>query len=137
MKQVYREIYKETLNGHIIHYVSGHLKYEDIDKKDNYTIMGQAATNYSQFIQMIKDKKVKSNKVEVVTRFGKDVLRRCGWDWSYPIKEKDFEIYDAKLYIRYCNDYSINELRNSLPAEQYIDWCKDHGVTDNNIKLEL
>ena len=91
---------------------------------------------YSKFIELIKQGKVEASGYYVSKNiFGKEVVKESSWWDSHTIKEKNFKEFEIKKYIRFCDAYTLDNIRNDLSAEQFLDWCKDHKA--DTLKVEV
>lgn len=105
-----------------------HIRYIEDEEPTEYTL-----ETWKEAYEAIKTNHVRNAEVGL-TFFGKRDTIEIGWGSLYDHKsvmtEKNFiPIHVKWVWEEVGKNYTIKDLANLLPANQFCDWLKDQGIT--------
>lgn len=141
IKRFYRVIYKECTaicdithyyDASRLHYGVPHIDVDSVmySKYENNGYPGYTKTlDYDQFKDAIKHGGIKSSDFMVKKSFfsKKEFVYVCDRFESWKMYPEIGPYYVQKCYIS-IEDPSITDLKKQLPADEYIEWCRDNGI---------
>lgn len=120
MKTIYRIKYTYTLNDNTTHETGRIWHYGEMPETEITQYTWEEACNALEYYW---ERRIFSKKHHMRLQY------TTTW-----VNEEDFE---TAFEIRTCESiswqYSIKELAEHLSANEFIDWCKDNGITSVNI----